>query len=101
MAAKRALFALAVGVLMGTMAVAAYAEAPVMEAYDSSDSSVSSQPEQGLEQSYEGEIRQPVEAGAVPDRSTSSSGFGSGQAGDEPTVESGGQSFRANIDLGP
>ena len=67
MTTKNALYAFAVVVLMGTMAVAAFAEAPVMEAYESADSSVSAQPDQGMEQADAGEIREPVETGALPD----------------------------------
>jgi hypothetical protein len=98
---KRSFLVLAVGVLMGTMAVAAFAEAPVMEAYESGDSSISSQLEQGAEQPYAGEIREPVETGAVPDRPESSSGLHSNAVDDQATVEFGGQPFRPDIDLGP
>jgi len=98
---KRSFLVLAVGVLMGTMAVAAFAEAPVMEAYESGDSSVWSRPEQGVEQTNAGEIREPMETGAFPDRQESSYDRHSNLPGDEATVESGGQLFRPGIDLGP
>ncbi|HEX8043037.1 hypothetical protein [Candidatus Deferrimicrobium sp.] len=68
MTGKSALYALAVAVLMGTMAVAALAG---MDYYGSdyngpADSSVSSQPEQGIDHQEAGEIREPMETGAVP-----------------------------------
>ena len=101
MTSKSVLYALAVIVLTGGMAVAAFAEAPVMEAYDSGDSSISSELGQGVEQTNAGEIREPMETGAFPDRQESSYDRHSNLPGDEATVESGGQLFRPGIDLGP
>jgi hypothetical protein len=71
MRGKFALYALAVVVLMGTMAVAASADYlwTGENEYGPSDSSVSAQPEQGMDQQAEGEIRGPVETGALPDGS--------------------------------
>ncbi len=66
MTGKSAFYALAVAVLMGTMAVAALADDQRMDSYGPADSSVSSQPEQGVEQPDAGEIREPMETGAVP-----------------------------------
>jgi len=65
MKSKSVLYALAVIVLTGGMAVAAFAEAPV--------ASLSADPEQGLSPWGAGEIREPVETGAVPDRVEGSS----------------------------
>jgi hypothetical protein len=101
MTRKSALFALAVVVLMGTVGVAALADDQGMNMYGPAESSVSAQPEQDVEQPSSGEIREPVETGAVPDRSISSSELGSGTVGDEPTVEFGGVKYRPDIDLGP
>ena len=70
MKGKIALFALAVVVLMGAMggvALADHQEANGM--YGPADSSVSAQAEQGMEQSDAGEIREPVETGALPEGS--------------------------------
>ncbi len=102
MKGKIALFALAVVVLMGAMggvALADHQEANGM--YGPADSSVSAQAEQGMEQSDAGEIREPMETGAVPDPMESSSGIHFNAAGDAPTVEFGGQSYRPEIDFGP
>jgi hypothetical protein len=69
MKGKYALYALAVVVLMGSMAVAALADDHGMDSYGPADSSFSAQPEQGVEQPATGEIREPVETGALPDGS--------------------------------
>jgi len=101
MTRKSALYALAVVVLMGSMAVAALADDYGMNMYGPADSSVSAQPEQGVEQPNAGEIREPMETGAVPDRSESSSELFKMDTGEVPTVELGGQAYRPGIDLGP
>ena len=54
-----------------------------------------------MEQPNAGEIREPMETGAVPDRSESSYDLHSNAVGDEPTVEIGGRLFRPGIDDGP
>ena len=72
MTRKSALYVLAVAVLTGTMAVAALADDQGMNSYGPADSSVSSQPEQGVEQPGAGEIREPMETGTVPDQTESS-----------------------------
>ena len=66
-----AIFALAFVVLMGTMGVTASADyLGVSEyGYGPEDSSVSAQPEQGMDQQATGEIREPIETGALPDHS--------------------------------
>jgi len=101
MTRKSVLYALAVVVLMGSMAVAVLADDHGMNMYGPADSSVSAQPEQGVEQPNAGEIREPMETGAVPGRSESSSDLHSNAVGDEPTVEIGGRLFRPGIDDGP
>jgi hypothetical protein len=68
MTRKTALYALAVVVLTGSMAVAALADDHGMNTYGPADSSVSSQLQE-VEQPAAGEIREPVETGALPDRS--------------------------------
>jgi len=98
---KRSFLVLAVGVLMGTMAVAAFAEAPVMQANEPADTSILSQPELGVGQTFAGVIREPVETGAIPDRPEDSYDVRSNLPGDEATAESGGQMFRPGVDLGP
>ena len=77
---KSAMYALAVVVLMGSMAVAALADDHGMDTYGPANPSVSSPSDQGMEQGTEpgmehqsaGEIREPVETGALPDRSVTS-----------------------------
>jgi hypothetical protein len=98
MTRKSAIYALAVAVLMGTMAVAALADDQGMNAYGPADSSVSAQPEQGMDQQNAGEIREPVETGAVPEGHDSSPDFRR-DTGEEPTVEIGGRVYRPGIDL--
>ena len=101
MTRKSALYALAVVVLSGSMAVAAMADDHGMNMYGPAESSVSAQPEQGVEQlDARGEIREPVETGAFPARSIGSSELGSGAVGDELTVEFGGLKYRPGIDDG-
>ena len=97
MTRKTIFYALAVTVLTGSMAVAALADDHGMNSYGPADSSVSSQL-QGGEQPAAGEIREPVETGALPDSSGSSF---KQDTGEEPTVEIGGRMFRPADDLGP
>ena len=101
MSSRSLLCALAVVVLTGSMAVAALADDYGMNAYGPADSSVSSQPEQNVEQTAAGEIREPVETGAVPDRPESSSALNCCTDSGESPVEIGGRMFRPGIDLGP
>lgn len=71
---KSALYALAVLVLTGSMAVAALADHEETNGmYGPADSSVSAESAQGVEQPDAGEIREPMETGAVPDLPGSSS----------------------------
>jgi len=101
MKSKSALLALAVVVLMGSMAVAALADDQEMNVYANANSSFWPEPEQGTAQPEAAEIREPMETGAVPDRSGSSSDLHSNRPGDEPAVEAveyGGLKYRS-IDL--
>ena len=101
MTRKTALYVLAVVVLTGSMAVAALADDQGMNMYGPPDASLSADPERGVGQLDTVEIRGPVETGAVPERSLSSSDMRSNVGGDEPTAEYGGLTFRTDIDLGP
>lgn len=100
MTGKSALYALAVAVLMGTMAVAAMADYSWEAGAVKPDAAVSSQPAQDMYHSDSGEIREPVETGSVPDRMEASDLFKL-DTGEEPTVDLGGQTFRPSIDTGP
>ena len=94
MTKRSVLYALAVIVLTGSMAVVALADGQWMESYGSGgDSYNSSQPEPLMDHSNAGEIREPVETGSVPDFKQST--------GEEPAVEIGGQLFRPSVDTGP
>lgn len=98
MTRKTIYYALAVTALTGTLAVAALADEQGTYMYSGpADSSVSSQPEQSMDQSAVGEIREPVETGAVPEKSVNSFRRATGE---EPTVEIGGRVYRPGIDLG-
>jgi hypothetical protein len=90
MTGKTVLYALAVAVLMGTMAVAALADDQEMNSYGPADSSISSQPEQGVEEPNTGEIREPMETGAVPDLPVSSSDLNCCTNSTDPTYWMGG-----------
>jgi hypothetical protein len=100
MTRKSALYALAVVVLTGSMAVAALADDHGMNVYGPADASLSADPERSVGQVDVGEIRGPMETGSVPGRSESSSDMHSNATGDAPTVEIGGVSFRPGIDDG-
>jgi hypothetical protein len=98
MTRKTVLYVLAVVVLTGAMAVAALADYNWERGAYSPDSSVTAKPEQVMEPSAAGVIREPVETGALPNSSGSSF---KQDTGEEPKVEIGGQMFRPSIDLGP
>ena len=101
MTKKSLLYALAVLVLTGGMAGVALAGDYGMSRSGEPDVSYLSDPEKALGPWSAGEIREPVETGAVPDRMESSYDTPSNLPGNEATVESGGQLFRPGIDLGP
>ena len=90
MTRKTALYALAVVVLMGSMAVAALADNYGMNMSEPAESSVPAQPEQSVEQSDEGEIREPMETGAVPDLPGGSSDLNCCSDSGDPTFRPGG-----------
>jgi hypothetical protein len=98
---KRAFLVLAVGVLMGTMAVAALADYSDRDLYEPSDASLSADPERSVGQVDVGEVRGPMETGAVPEWAEGSSEDFKKSTGEEPTMEVGGQTFRPGIDFGP
>ena len=97
MTRKNVLYALAVVVLMGSMAVVASADYNWAAGAYAPDPSVSSQSKMDMDQSAAAEIREPVETGAVPDSSGNSFKEDTGEL---PTVELGGQLYRPGIDLG-
>jgi len=98
---KRAFLVLAVGVLMGAMAVVAFAEAPVMQANNSADSYVSNDVgANGLQSSDAWEVREAMETGALPSETVGSSDAVCCRGIDEPTIEGGGLLFRPEIDTG-
>lgn len=101
MAIKNAIYALAVAVLMGTMAVAALADYSWEAGAVKPDSSVTVKPEQDMEPSAAGEIREPIETGSVPDRMEGSSDQYKEDVGEAPLVEFGGETFRPSVDSGP
>ena len=91
MTGKSAYYALAVVLLMGSMAGVALADnVETNWMYGPADSSVSSQPEQGVEQQDTGEVREPIETGSVPDRPESSSNVSCCSDGGDPTYWPGG-----------
>ena len=91
MARKGAYYALAVVLLMGSMAGVALADnVETNWMYGPADSSVSSQPEQGVEQQDTGEVREPIETGSVPDRQESSSNLNCCSDSGDPTYWPGG-----------
>jgi hypothetical protein len=98
MTRKAIFYALAVVVLTGGMAVAALADYNWEAGAYKPESSVTAKSEQVMEPSATGEIRKPVETGALPDSSGNSF---KQDTGEEPTVEIGGRMFRPGIDLGP
>lgn len=101
MTGKSVLYALAIAVLMGTMAVAALADDQGMNTYVSEGNSDWARPEQGVEQPYEGETREPMETGSLPGQRLDSSDSVCCGGIEGPTIERGGQMFRPDVDLGP
>lgn len=101
MTRKNGLYALAVFVLMGTMAVAALAGDQGMHLYGPADSSVSNDVGTSESQADAWDLREAMETGALPDRHVGSSDAMCCTGIDEPTVESGGLQYRPDIDVGP
>jgi len=98
MTGKSALYALAVAILMGSMAVAALADDYGTNMSEPSDSSLSAEPEVGVIPNS-GEIREPMETGSVPDRLESTSDPYQHDSGEESSVEFG--ELRPGIDTSP
>jgi len=74
--ARKILLIMAVSVFVGIMAGVANAEAPVYLAMSTSDEAIqqsSADPELALGQEESFQVREPVETGALPDRSSGSS----------------------------
>lgn len=98
MKGKSALYALAVAVLIGTMAVAALADDQqvMVETYGPAYSSSSNEP-----QADTWEFREAMETGALPGQPVGSSDAVCCGEISGPTIESGGQLFRPGVDSGP
>jgi hypothetical protein len=101
MATKRVLFALAVGVLMGAFAGVAIANEQGMETYGPAGSSWSTGGGTSEPQADAWELREAMETGGLPDRQASSSDAVCCRGIEGPTIESGGQLFRPEVDSGP
>jgi len=98
---KSAFYALAVVVLTGSMAVVALADDHGVNMYDPSESSSSTNVGTSEAQADEWALREAMETGALPpDRPVGSYDAACCSGIDEPTIESGGQLFRPEIDSG-
>jgi hypothetical protein len=93
---KMALLVLAFGVMVGTMAVPALADHEHgMDQYGPSGSSATNEP-----QPDSWEFREAMETGALPGQTVGSSEAVCCRGIEGPTIESGGQLFRPEIDSG-
>ena len=101
MIGKSALYALAVAVLMGTMAVAALANDQGTYSYGPADSSMSNDVGTSGSQADAWDLREAMETGALPGQPVGSSDDVCCRGIDGPTIESGGQLFRPDVDAGP
>lgn len=102
MTGKSALYALAVAVLTGTMAVAALAgDQHGMGTYGPADRSVSSDVRTSDSQQDAWDLREAMETGALPGQPVGSSEAVCCGTIQGPTIESGGQLFRPDVDSGP
>lgn len=108
MTIKSALYALAVVVLTGSMAVVSFAEPPGMKSYGPSDSLESAEAEMSEAESGTvgtqpdaWDLRESMETGALPGQRVDSSEAVCCGGIDEPTIESGGREFRPGIDAAP
>ncbi len=104
MTGKSALYALAVAVLMGTMAVAALAGDQGMHQgmhlYGPADSSVSNDVGTSESQADAWDLREAMETGALPGQPVGSSDEVCCGGIEGPTIESGGVLFRPGLDGG-
>ena len=101
MTGRKLLFLLALGVLMGTFAGMAIADAQGMDAYGPWDRSLSAEQEYTVGRAQEGVSREPMETGAVPEQSESwfERNLPTSDTGNQVTPEDfGGQAYRRGID---
>ncbi len=98
MTGKSALYALAILVLTGGMAVAVLADEHGMDAYGPADSSVSGDVGTSESQVDAWDLREAMETGSLPGQTVGSS---DDSEIDESAIESGGQLFRPDVDAGP
>ena len=98
---KRAFLVLAVGVLMGIMSVAALADYSDKDLYEPGNSSMSNDIGTSESQADAWNLREAMETGALPGQPAGSSDAVCCRGIDEPTIESGGQLCRPDVDAGP
>jgi len=107
MTGRKLLFLLAFGVLMGAFAGASIAEAQGMDAYGPWDQSLSAEQENTVGRAQEGESREPMETGSVPDQpgswfernlNTQGGEAASGEPSGQEEADFGGQAYRRGID---
>jgi len=97
---KRAFLLLAVGVLMGIMAVAASADYLEVGQYGPADTSMSNDVRSSDSQPDAWDLREAMETGALPGQPVGSSDEVCCGGIEGPTIESGGQLFRPELDGG-
>lgn len=100
MTRKSAIYALAVAVLMGTMAVAALADDQRMDYYGPPQTSMSNDTSSSEPQPDAWDLREAMETGALPGQPVGSSDEVCCGGIEGPTIESGGQLFRPGLDGG-
>jgi hypothetical protein len=94
MTRKSALYAVAVVVLMGSMAVAASAGDQGLNLYARADSAYWPASSHIESEAGAAVVREPMETGAVPEKTEGSSDMKSDSPGGEQTVEFGGLKYR-------
>lgn len=97
---KSALYAVAVVVLTGSMAVVALADDHDVNMNDPAESSLSTDVGTSEAHAGEWELREAMETGGLPDRPGRSSDAVCCRGIDEPTIEGGGQLYRPEVDTG-
>ncbi len=97
---KRAFLLLAVGVLMGFMAVAASADYVEVGQYGPANT-ISNDVRSSDSQPDAWDLREAMETGALPGQPVGSSDEVCCGGIEGPTIESGGQLFRPDVDTGP
>jgi hypothetical protein len=83
------------------MAVAALADYPDRDLYEPAGSSMSNNVGTNESQPDAWDLREAMETGALPGQRVGSSDAVCCRGIDEPTIESGGQLFRPDVDAGP